>query len=172
MVPARRRRGRGSCARWGPSPPGVAADLPEERLDASRVLHRPVGPEVELGRDPQIQMLPEPVADEATGADEGRQGSGPLGLVAEDRHEDLGGSQVACGLDFGHRHESEPRVLELPLQERRDLLLDELIDPVQPLALHQRISTEVSSTRPATLSSMKSIALAMTSLACRASAET
>src|SRR5947208_17022769 len=120
MVPARRRRGRGSCARWGPSPPGVAADLPEERLDASRVLRRPVGPEVELGRDPQIQMLPEPVPDKAASAREGRQRSGPLGLVAEDRHEDLRGSQVLRCLDLGDRDESEPRILELALEEYRD----------------------------------------------------
>src|SRR5207302_5148550 len=119
-----------------------------------------------------IEMLPEPVADEAAGADEGRQRARPLRFVAQDRHEDLGRSQISRSLDLGHRHESQSGILELALQERRDLLLDELIHPVQSLALHQRISTEVSSTRPATLSSMKSIALAMTSLACRASAET
>ena len=52
------------------------------------------------------------------------------------------------GLDLGHRHEAEARVLELALQERRDLLLDELVDAVQPLALHQRISTDVSMHAP------------------------
>src|SRR4029453_5807599 len=83
-----------------------------------------------------------------------------------------GRSEVARRLDLGDRHESEARVLELALQERRDLFFHELIHPVQSLALHQRISTELSSTWPSTWSSMKSIALATTSLACRASAET
>src|SRR5262249_1115066 len=122
--------------------------------------------------DRQIEVLPEPVRDEAACARQGRHRSGPLGLVAEDRDEHLGGTQVLGRLDLGDRHETEPRVLELALEQRRDLFLDELVDPIESLALHQRISTEVSSTRPATLSSMKSIAFAMTSLACRASAET
>jgi hypothetical protein len=59
-------------------------DPAEQGLDVRRVLHRPVGPEVELGRDAQLEMLAEPVADEAPGAGEGRQRSGPLGVVAED----------------------------------------------------------------------------------------
>src|SRR5437867_10125371 len=121
MAPPRRRKGAGSSAGWELSPSGFAADPPQERLDPGRVLHRPVGPEVELGRDPQIQMLPEPVPDKAASAREGRQRSGPLGLVAEDRHEDLRGSQVLCCLDLGDRDESEPRILELALEEYRDL---------------------------------------------------
>src|SRR5262249_35387720 len=120
----------------------------------------------------RTRMGRDPVAVEAARAREGRHRAGPLGLVTEDRDEDLGGSQILRGLDLGDRDEAEPRVLELALQEDRDLLFQELVDPIQSLALHQRISTEVSSTIPATLSSMKSIALATTSLACRASAET
>src|SRR5262245_64972118 len=96
-------------------------------------------------------MLAEPVADEAARARESRHRAGPLGLVAEDRDEDLGGSQILRGLDLGDGDEAEPRVLELALQEDRDLLLQELVDPIQSLALHQRISTEVSGRLPETL---------------------
>src|SRR5436309_15484649 len=131
-----------------------------------------ISPEVELGCDAEIEMLSQPVADEATGADEGRERRRPLRLVAEHRHEDLGGAQVLRRVDLGHRHEPESRILELALEEGRDLFLEQLIHASQSLALHQRISTDVSSTRPATLSSMNSIAFEMTVLACRASAET
>src|SRR5262249_32439196 len=37
---------------------------------------------------------------------------------------------------LGHRDEAEPWVLDLPLEHRGDFLLDELIDTLEPLALH------------------------------------
>src|SRR2546425_5076393 len=136
------------------------------------VFHRAISPEVELRRDAKVEVVAEPLADEAPGAFERGQRRRPVRLVAEHRDEDLRHAQVLRGLDFGDRDETESRVLELPLEEGRDLLLDELVHAVEPFALHQRISTNVSRTRPSTLSSMKDIALETTSLACRASAET
>src|SRR5687768_3850361 len=99
-------------------------------------------------------MLAEPVSHEALGALEGGHRGLPLGIVAEHGEEDLGHAEVLGGFHLGHRHEAEPRVLELALQQRGDLLADELIDAVEPFALHHNISTDVSRTRPSTWSSM------------------
>src|SRR5947208_765435 len=156
----------------GRRPARLVVEPRQQSLDPRGVLHRAVRPEVDLRRDAEVEVVAQPLADEAPGAPEGSQRRRPLGLVAEHRDEDLRHAQVLRGLDLGHGDEAEPGVLELPLKEGRDLLLDELVHAVEPFALHQRISTNVSRTRPSTLSSMKSIALETTSLACRASAET
>src|ERR671937_647067 len=121
------------------------AHVLEDRLDPRGVLQRLVGTEVELRSDPQIEVMAEPVAYEASRALQRRHRGLPLRVVTE--------------------HEDEPRILQLALQQHRDLFLDELIDAVESLALHQRISTVVSSTMPSTWSSMKSMALDTTSLA-------
>src|SRR5207245_4614 len=143
-------------SRWYRSTPG-------RNTSAAGVLHRAVSPEVELRRDPEVEVVTEPPADETPGAPERGKRRRPLVLVAEHRDEDPRHAKVFRGLDLGHRDESEPRVLELPLEQGGDLLFDELIHAVEPLALHQRTSTNVSMTRPSTLSSMNSIALATTS---------
>src|SRR5262245_45583519 len=103
---------------------------------------------------------------------EGRQRRCPLLFVPEHRDEHLGRPEIFGDVHFRHRHEPQARVLQLALEQRRDLFLHELVHPVQTLALHQRISTDVSITRPSTLPSMKSMALETTSLAWRASWET
>src|SRR5205085_4720569 len=141
------------------------AHLFEDRLDARGVLQRMVGAEVEVRRDPEIEVLAQPVAHEAPCALQRRHRGLPLRIVAEHGDEDLGRAQILRGLHLGDRYEAEPRVLQLALQQHRDLFLDELIDALESLALHQRISTVVSSTMPSTWSSMKSMALDTTSLA-------
>src|SRR5262245_19044092 len=173
----------GSGLLRGPSPPSrraLAGELPEDGLDVCGVLHGAIGAELEDRRHAKVEVIPQPVPDEAAGARQPLQGRPPLILGAEDRDVDLGLAQVLGRLHLGHGHEPEPRILQLALEEHRYLLLDELVDPVQALALHRsasptrahKISTEVSRTRPSTWSSMKSIALLITALACRASWET
>src|SRR6267143_160032 len=146
--------------------------LLEERLDARGMLERVVGTELEVRGDAQLEVLAQPVAHETPGAVQRRHRRLPLRVVAQDRDEDLGRAQVLRRLNLGHRHEAEPRVLELALQQHRNFFFDELVDAVEPFALHQRISTVVSRTMPSTWSSMKSIAFDTTSLAWRASFET
>src|SRR5262249_56160738 len=97
------------------------------------------GAEGELGWGGKVEVLAKPVPDEAAGAGQGGQRPCPLRLVPQNRHEDLRGPEIARRLDLSHRHEPESRVLELPLQEGRDLLLHELIDALEPLALPPRI---------------------------------
>src|SRR5690348_10494099 len=97
------------------------AYLLEERLDASRVLQRMIGTEIEVWRDPQIEVLAQPIAYEAAGTLERRHRRLPLSIVAEHRDEDLGRPQVLGGIDLGDRHEAEPRILQLALQQDRDL---------------------------------------------------
>src|SRR2546423_13347343 len=136
------------------------------------MLERVVGTELEVRGDAQLEVLAQPVAHEAPGAVQRRHRRLPLRVVAQDRDEDLGRAQVLRRLNLGDGHEAEPRVLELALQQHRDFFLDELVDAVEPFALHQRISTVVSRTMPSTWSSMKSIAFDTTSLAWRAALET
>src|SRR5919108_1998511 len=154
-----------------PRPPSGArgAHLLEDRLDPRGVLQRVVGAEVELRSDPEVEVMAQPVAYEAPRAVQRRHRGLPLRVVTEHGDEDLGRAEILRGLHLGHGHEAEARVLQLALQQHRDLFLDELIDAVESLTLHQRISTVVSSTMPSTWSSMKSMALDTTSLAWRAS---
>ena len=49
--------------------------------------------------------------------DEGGQRAVPLPLVAEHRDEDLGHLAGPWRLDLGHRHETQPRILQLALEE-------------------------------------------------------
>src|SRR5262245_7929984 len=142
-----------------------SAHLLEDRLDARGVLQRVIGAEIEVRGDAKVEMLAQPVAYEPARAVQRRHRGLPLRLVAEHRHEDLGRPQIFRGLDLGDGDETEPRVFQLPLQQHRHLFLDELVDAVESLALHQRISTVVSRTMPSTLFSMKSMALDTTSLA-------
>src|SRR5439155_15027715 len=144
----------------------------QQVLDPGRMLHGPIGAERELGDDPKIEVLAEPVPHEATRTVERAKGGRPLRFVAQHGDEHLGDAQIFRHLHRRHRDEPEPRVLQLPLEQRRDLLLDELVHPVQSFALHHRISTEISLTYPSTLPSMKSMAFETTSLAWRESWET
>src|SRR5262249_13070781 len=105
------------------------------------------------------------VTDEAPRAGQRRQRARPLALVPEHRHEDLRLAKILGRLHVGDRDEAQAGILELPLQEHRDLLFDELVHAIQTLALHQRISTAMSMTVPSTLPSMKFMALETTSLA-------
>src|SRR5262249_54743488 len=44
--------------------------------------------------------------------------------------------EIRARVHLGHGHEAEAWVLELPLDEHRDLFFDQLVDPLEPLALH------------------------------------
>src|SRR5262249_60047617 len=114
------------------------------RLNTRAVLHRAVRPEHDLRRDAQVEVLSQPVTDESARARERGQRGLPLVVAAEHRDEDLGLAQVLARVDLGDRDEAEARILELALEEERDLLLDELVDAIEALALHQRISNAVS----------------------------
>src|SRR5205807_7527246 len=155
-----------------PAAPLVMLELTQQGLDVGRALHRTVGAELEGRRRPQVEVTAEPGPDEPLGARERGERRRPLLLAAQDRDEDLGQPQVARGLDLGHGHEPQTGILELPLEQERDLLLDELVDPVEALALHYRSSTDRSITYPSSFASMKSITLSTTSLASRESCET
>src|SRR5207244_10845353 len=72
----------------------VFVEPPEQRLDACGVLHRAVSPKVELRRDPEVEVMAEPLADEAPGAPERGQRRRPLVLVAEDRDKEIGRAHV------------------------------------------------------------------------------
>src|SRR5712692_5862207 len=117
-------------------------------------------------------MIAEPVPDEPARALERGERRRPLGLVPQHGDENLRQPQVVGGLDLGDGDEAQTRILQLALQDHRDLLLDELVDAAEPLALHQRSSTDSWMTMPSTFASMKSRALETTSFACRESSET
>src|SRR5262249_30544887 len=148
------------------------AQTGQEGLDVRGMLHRAIGTERDLGRHAQIQVAPQPVPDEAARALEGLKRRRPLRLLAEHGHIHFRVFEIGRHVDLRHRHEAEARILELALKEHGDLLLDQLVHALEPLALHHRTSTWMSVTYPSTWSSMKSIALEMTSFAWRASTDT
>ena len=117
----------------------------------SGVLHGPVGPEHDLGGDPQVQVPAQPAPHEAPRALERLERSGPLRVRPEHRHEDLGALEIRRRVHLGHGHEPEPRVLELALHDHGDLFLDELVDAYEPLALHYVPGTLVMFVRLACL---------------------
>src|SRR5262249_50595609 len=104
--------------------------------DVRSVLHRAVGAEQELRRGAEIEVTPQPAPHEAPRALERLERGGPLLLGTEHRDVDLGVLEIRARVHLGHGHEAEARVLELPLDEHRDLFLDQLVDPLEPLALH------------------------------------
>src|SRR5437773_10149118 len=110
-------------------------------------------------------MTTQPVTDEAARVGQRGERGRPLGVVTEHGDEELGQAQILGGLDLGDGHEAEAAILQLALEDERDLLLDELVHPVEPLALHQSSSTDSPMTLPSTWASMKSRALETTSLA-------
>ncbi|MBF8288443.1 MAG: hypothetical protein HW381_1551, partial [Candidatus Rokubacteria bacterium] len=81
-------------------------------------------------------MLSQPVPDETTGALERLEGLGPLFLRPKDGDVDTGELQVGRRVHLRHGHEAQPRILDLTLEDGGDLLLDELVDPLEPLPLH------------------------------------
>src|SRR5438045_2113681 len=116
-------------------------------------------------------ITPFPARVRSRGTGHGHPGL-PLVAPPQDRDEHFRLPEVLRRVDLGHGDEAQPGILQLAVEEHRDLLLDELVHAIEPLALHQTISTNESMTCPSTCSSMKSIALVTTSLACRASCET
>src|SRR5262249_19410924 len=102
----------------------IGIELLEQFLDARSVRHRAVGAKVEVRRDPEVEVLAKPVTDEAPRAGQRRQRARPLALVPEHRHEDLRLAKILGRLHVGDRDEAQAGILELPLQEHRDLLFD------------------------------------------------
>jgi len=75
--------------------------------------------------DPPAQLLPE----ESLGVVQRAHRLG-LGLpIAQDADEDLDVPQVRADLHVGDGDEADPRVLHLALEDRADLLLEELPEP-------------------------------------------
>src|SRR5437667_340341 len=95
--------------------------------------------------------------------------NGPSALLEREPGGEQRAEHVGVGVDVTEHQRTTRSATELALEEHGDLLLDELIHAIEPLALHQRISIDVSMTCPSTCSSMKSMAFDTTSLACRAS---
>src|SRR2546425_11663282 len=90
------------------------------------VFHRAISPEVELRRDAKVEVVAEPLADEAPGAFERGPRRRPGRLVAEPRDEDPRHAQVLRGLDFGDRDQTESPGPELPPEGGADPLPCEL----------------------------------------------
>ena len=57
-----------------------------------------------------------------------------LRVAADDAHPDAGVAEVGRGLDGGHGREADPRVGDLALEHRADLLAEQLIQPLGALA--------------------------------------
>ena len=78
-----------------------------------------------VGRDAEIEVLAQPVADEAAGAGQGAPAiPSHCRLVAQHRDEDLGHSDVAWSVSTSVTVTNpESRVLQLTLQEIGHLLL-------------------------------------------------
>src|SRR4029077_14233996 len=114
----------------------LGAQLGQQRLDVGGVLHGAVGAGEQLRRGAQIEVPAEPAPHEATRALERLERLIPLRLRAQDRHVDLRVLEVRARLHLGHGDEARARVFELALDEHRDLFLDQLVDPLEPLGLH------------------------------------
>src|SRR5262245_10460121 len=114
----------------------VGLERCEQRLDVGRVLHGPVGTEQQFRGRAQVQVTTEPAPDEAARALEGPERRGPLLLRSQYRDVDLRVLEIGTGVHLGDRDEAQARVFELTLDEHRDFFLDQLIHPLEPLALH------------------------------------
>src|SRR5262249_16677171 len=77
-----------------------------------------------------------PVPDEAPSALKRLKRRDPLTVLAQDGYVHAGELEIGRHVDVGHRDEPETRVLELALEQQRDLFFDELVHALEPLALH------------------------------------
>ena len=101
-------------------------------------------PRTALGRvvqvDVQVRDAPDPeppaqlVADERHRVAQRRDRRVALGRLADDADPDLGVAQVLRGLDDGDRGEADPRIRDLPRQDRADLLPQQFVDALCSLA--------------------------------------
>src|SRR5581483_2416243 len=112
-------------------------ELGEQGLDVRGVLHRAIRPEEQLGRRAEVEVPAQPAPHEAARALQGLQRGGPLRLRTQHRDVDLGVLEVRARVDLGDGDEAETRILELTLDEHRDLFLDQLVDPLESLGLHR-----------------------------------
>src|SRR5690349_22089662 len=111
-------------------------EIGEQGQDVGRVLHRVVRAEEQLGGGAQVEVPAQPAPHEAPRALERLERGGPLRFRAQHRDVDLGVLEVRARVDLGDGDEAEARILELSLDEHRDLFLDQLVDPLESLGLH------------------------------------
>jgi hypothetical protein len=90
--------------------------------------------DVEIGDALEPECLAELVTDERHGVLERGRGRLALRPLADDADPDLGMPQVGRRLDRRDRRESDPRIRHVPRDHSPDLLPQELIDPICPLA--------------------------------------
>ena len=97
-----------------PAAASVGPEPGQQRLDMRRVLHGAVGTEGQLGRHAQVEVLPQPVPDEAAGALERLERLAPTAPRARGRRRrpraSLRSAVVSTSVTVD---EAQPRVLEL-----------------------------------------------------------
>jgi hypothetical protein len=109
-------------------------ELIEQAQDASPTFRGVI----ELHVERRDALDPEPVAELAL--DEPRRPlerdhrRPPLVLGSDHADPDPGVPEVRRRLDVGDGREPDPRIRDLPFQDRADLLAQELVDAVRPLA--------------------------------------
>src|ERR671934_2567858 len=111
-------------------PPGSRA---EEPGDANPALRRLVVVKAQRGRALESHLAGDRSLENGVGGPEPGARRLALGPVAEHTHVDARRAQVRAGLDRGHGHESDPRVVELACDRRADHLAHELVDPPHAL---------------------------------------
>jgi hypothetical protein len=109
-------------------------ELREELQDPRAALCRLIGMDVERRDALQSEAPPELVLYEARRSSEGGKRRAPLGIGPDDADPYLGVAEVRCRLDVGDRREPDPRVGDVAGEDRADLLAQQLIDAVHPLA--------------------------------------
>src|ERR1700730_8181160 len=114
----------------------LRAQVGQKGLDVRGVLHGSVGAEEQLRSRAQIEVAAKPAPHEAARALEGLERGGPLFLRPEDREVHLRVLEVRTRVHLGDGDEAEAWVLELTLDEHRDLFLDQLVHALEPLGLH------------------------------------
>ncbi len=130
---------------------GVVAPL--ELLEDPEHARPPLGRLVERhveGRDPpDAQTAAELMADVAHRALEGGDGLRALRRAADDADADARMAQVRRRLDGGHGREADVRILDVLRQDAPDLLPQELVDPLGPLAHRRWVSERPRGSAPA-----------------------
>ena len=112
--------------------PGL--QVAQQAEDAGAALGRVVELDVEIGDALDPQARAQLVAHERHRPAQGGQRGIALGRLADDAHPDLGVAKIRRGLDRRDRREPDPRIGHVAGHDRADLLPQQLVDPLGPLA--------------------------------------